>query len=100
MAVVKWLGPPENSVGLIGFGRVTPGDVITLDNDFADKLIAEGRAALVDENGDVVVAEVNATDAAVVQARENNVDLTTVQGTGKDDKITKADVVAVDKETS
>jgi hypothetical protein len=90
MAVVRWLGPPENSVGLIGFGLVTPGDVITLDDDFADKLIKEGRAEVV---------STEATPAAEALADQLGIDIITVSGTGTEGKVTKADVVAVNKET-
>lgn len=80
---IVWLGPPEHSVGLIGIGLVTPGDELTLDDDVAAALIAEGRAREV---------EVNATPAAIDQADKAGVDITTITGTGTDGKITKADV--------
>jgi len=91
MAVVRWLGPPENAVGLIGFGRVTPGNVITLDDDFAAKLIAEGRAEVI---------STEATPAAEDLADELGIDITTVSGTGAEGKVTKTDVATANKETS
>ena len=80
---VKWLGPPENSVGLIGYGTVTPGDELQLDDDLAASLIKQGRAEAV---------EVNATPAAEAHAEKTGVDIATVKGTGADGKVTKADV--------
>lgn len=42
-------------------------------------------------------AEVDATPAAVEEAKTADIDLNAVEGTGKDDRVTKADVVAAEK---
>lgn len=49
-----WVGPPEHPVALIGVGLVTPGENFSCDNDLADRLIEQGRATLVDDNGRTV----------------------------------------------
>lgn len=64
---------PDRSVTYYGPG------IVTVDEEFA---AARGWEPV----------EVDATDGAKQLAKENNIDLATVTGTGADGRITKADV--------
>jgi hypothetical protein len=53
---------------LIGVGLVTPGEEFSCENELADRLIAEGRATLVDDQG-------RTPDAAPDDAAPSNDDI-------------------------
>lgn len=56
----------------------------------------KGAAAAIVEVEVAAGAEVEATDAAINLAQELGIDLASIEGTGKDGKITVGDVRAVD----
>lgn len=70
--------------------------MIGTDDPNSDHPEGLGSLAADDPNSDhpVAVADVAATPAAQAAADDAGVDLTTVSGTGKDGKVTKADVEA------
>lgn len=43
MAIVRWLGPPDAPIGLIGFGEVSPGDVIAVSDELGAQILASGH---------------------------------------------------------
>jgi len=71
MATVRWLGPPEHEVGLIGFGTVSPGDVVELDGELAARLIKIGRAEEADADEDVADAPDNPDGSAATKTSHN-----------------------------
>src|ERR1035437_9391334 len=62
MANIRWLGPPEHAIGLIGYGTVTPGDIISVDSELADRLVKDGRAEEVDATEDKKSADKKSAD--------------------------------------
>ena len=81
------------------WGRVEVGQELDLEPAVAADLINSGNAISLEEAevaapAEADAAEVVATQAAIDHAEAMGIDLATIQGTGKDGKVTKADVEA------
>jgi len=64
------------------------------DGSFSRKETAQQAVAEVEEPGEHYYEDISTTGAAAERAQELGVDLSTVQGTGKNGRITKGDVEA------
>lgn len=67
----------------------------------ADQALVDAKAQESDAEADTTADNVNASDAAVTLAKDNNIDLATLTGTGAGGKIIVSDVqAAIDAKTS
>ena len=78
---------------MVGVGIVTPGEEFSCDNDLADRLVKEGRATLVNDNGRTSDAE-TASTADVVTAPDTKSEAPAV--TPKKSKVTLEAEIAAD----
>ena len=81
------------------WGRVEAGQELDLEDSVAADLINSGNAISLEEAevaapAEADAAEVVATQAAIDHAEAEGIDISAIQGTGKDGRVTKADVEA------